>query len=269
MRRRRPRLGLAAALTFSLALGNVAVAAPAEDDTLPKDPKARELVLSGNAKFEQQDFEGALEDFEASYKRERHPVTLGAMAQATNKLYGCRKAVPLFRELSRMVEQDSAAYEWAQEAIVYCADKMVEEDDRPPPPEFVETPEDDEDDDVLEPEGETIGADDGEERPWFKDPLAAVLVGVGAIGVGTGVGLLARAGVEEGEPAANYEKFVQQTDRVEKMRIAGAVVAGVGGALLIGGVVRWAVLGARQNARPRASAMMLDRGGGVVFSGRF
>ena len=84
MKRRRGSWLSAMTVCVALASSNTAVAAP-ESENLPSDPKARELLDSGRAKFEAEDYEGALEDWQASYDRERHPMTLGALAQATTR----------------------------------------------------------------------------------------------------------------------------------------------------------------------------------------
>ena len=141
-----------------------------------------------------------------------------------------------------------------------------EETEPVPPPVFETDPDPDTD---PEPDTTETGPPPPDVKPWYKDPLGGVLVGLGGVAVGAGVGLVVGASVEKGKNAANYEEFVERNSRVKKMQIAGAITAGVGGALLIGGVVRWSILGARQNARMRSSAMVLQGGGGVVFSGRF
>jgi uncharacterized protein (DUF2062 family) len=53
------------------------------------------------------------------------------------------------------------------------------------------------------------------------------------------------------------------------MTIAGGVVLGVGGALLVGGAIRWAVLGVRQRRRTSAGPLLHPRSVGLAISGRF
>jgi hypothetical protein len=130
--------------------------------------------------------------------------------------------------------------------------------DEPPPP------------DVAPPVDEPPR--DRTQRPWHRDPLGGVLVGVGLATAAAGAGVLAAAQVQSGQQAPTYGMFANQSDRIDSMRIAGGVVLGVGAALLIGGVVRWAVLGARQKRRGpgrTASSRSAPPGPAFGLGGRF
>jgi hypothetical protein len=220
-------------------------------------------------KFDAGDFEGAQRDFEASFEKENNPLSLWGWAQATNKVDGCHKSVKLYRQFSKMVDEGSPAYDVALQAIAECADKLAREEEPPAPPETeFEDEEDTTDADVEEdrsPRSERVRSD----RPWYRDPWGGALVGVGAAATATGIGLLATAAVEQNNPCDTYDCFEQQQARVDRMTIAGGVVVGVGGALLVAGAIRWGVLGARQRGRTSAGPLLHPRTVGVSIAGRF
>ena len=256
-------------MTSAVTLAAVlAMAGPAADDG-PSDAAARELYASGHDKFKQGDHEGAMNDFQASYDLEANPLSLYGLAQATNKALGCRKAVKHYRLFSKMVDERSQAYDVALQAIAECADKMAqeaeEEETDEVPVEPVPAP------DHGEGTPPDTAKDEGPppDKPWHRDALGGTLVGVGLAGTATGIGLLAASYVDENNPCGTYGCFDEQLARVNRVRIAGAVVTGVGGALLIGGVVRWVVVARKQRRSASVVPAVGPRFTGVTVSGRF
>ncbi len=206
--------------------------------------------------------------YRSSFELEANAVTLWGWAQATRQASGCRDAVPLYQRFTKMVDEGSPAYDVAREAIVDCATEMAEEDETPATVPDVDSGMDTGDDgtDAIEPDTEAPDDDpprDRKQRPWHRDPLGGVLVGVGLGTVAAGAGVLIAAQVQSSQQAPTYGMFAEQSDRIATMRIAGGVVLGVGAALLIGGVVRWAVLGTKQK---RTSALRI---GPTGLAGRF
>jgi hypothetical protein len=244
-------------VAVACAIARPAFAAPA-DDAGPTDAKARARLAAGMEKFDAGQFEEAKREFQASFEREKNPLSLWGWAQATNKVDGCRKSVKLYRDFSEMVDEGSEAYDVALEAIAECADELAHDDASTTPVE---------DDPVVE--DDVVDDSDPPQRPWHRDPLGGVLVGLGAAGTATGIGLLAAAAVERNNPCNRYDCFEVQQQKVDNLTIAGAVVVGVGGALLVGGVVRWAVLGARQRGNASAGPLVHPRSIGISIVGRF
>ena len=232
-----------------LALPATSAAAP-KGDASPKDEQARQLYDEGLEASNEQDWDRAVERFKASFEIEENPLSLFGLAQATRHTAGCRDAVPLYKRFMRMVPEGSQPYDYAREALVDCATEMAEEEDDPDPDEDVDldpiVPPPDADQDPVEDDPPRKKRN-RKDRPWHRDPLGGVLVGVGAATAAAGGTILIVAEVQNNTQAENYELMMQRNDRIKSMRVAGAVVLGVGGALLIGGVVRWAVLGAKQN----------------------
>ena len=90
-------------------------------------------------------------------------------------------------------------------------------------------------------------------KPWYRDPWGDALVGIGVAAAAAGgamVGVAYRdANAADGAP--DDRAFGQELDRAQTLERAGAITLGVGAALLVGGVVRWAVVGAKSNRRAR------------------
>ena len=253
---------MTSAVTLAVVL---ALASPSADDG-PSDSEARKLYASGLDKFNEGDHDGAMNDFQASFDLEANPLSLYGLAQATNKAVGCRKAVKHYRRFSKMVDEGSQAYDVALQAIAECADKMAaeaeEEEEEELPPDPVPVP-DDPPPDTTEDEGPPP------DKPWHRDALGGTLVGVGLAGTVTGIALIAASYVDENNPCGTYGCFDEQLERIDRVRIAGAVVTGVGGALLIGGVVRWVVVARKQRRSASVVPAVGPRFTGVTVSGRF
>ena len=233
-------------MALVLAWPAVSVAAPKGDGSA-KDAQARKLYEEGLQASDEQDWERAVDRFQASFEIEENPASLFGLAQATRHTAGCREAVPLFKRFMRMVPEGSQPYDYAREALVDCATEMAETEGDPDAEEDVElepvAPPPDAQQDPIEDDPPRKRKD----RPWHRDPLGGVLVGVGAVTAATGGTLLIVAEVQNNQDVDEYGLLEERLERIKAMRIAGGVVLGVGGALLIGGVVRWAVLGAKQN----------------------
>lgn len=246
----------------------------------PKDPKALEHAVEGNKKFTEGDFEGAREAFEKGYKIEPDPVFLYGMGQALNQLGDCKGAIRKYKKVEESPVADAELRQLSQAAIYACADKLASEDGDPPPP--VDDPVDDpieddpiEDDPVGDPIDDPVTDDNRSKgKKWYLDPLGDSLVAVGLAGTGAGVGLLVAAQLEQDKEAASYEEFDERQRKVRNFRIGGGVAAGVGGALLIGGIVRWVLVGTRQPKDSAAAAARVNviydgRTAGLGLSGRF
>lgn len=254
---------LSLGVALLLSAPTVAAAAPAF-----KDREAQALYDQGIERFDVGDFEGALQELDASLAVERSTAALYAKAQSLNKLERCREAVPIYNEVLATVPEDSAAYGAVKDALVTCAEKLALEDDPVAP---VSEPEPEED------VGAADLADEVDQQPakprkaWYTDPYAPIFIGVGAVGVGLGGYYLSEASKEDARQPGQYDEFAAKGERVRRLQIQGGVILGVGGALLLTGVIRYAVLGARDRKANAAAVAPAwgHRWAGVSFSGRF
>ena len=267
------------ALGCALALAPVPVlAAPAAK---PTQPEAQQLLQEGVAAYEAGEYGEAIEKLQEGYEIEPALAFLYTWAQAERQRGDCKAAIKLYQQIVDSEHETLTRY--ANAGIVECARVLAEEDEEPdePVPSTLE-------DEPAEVEDEPLPIEEGESEPapatrkdrsWYQDPLAASLVAVGVVGVGVGTGLLVKAEIDAkrnenqepdpGDDTLDYGEFSARADRIETFRIAGGVVAGVGGALLIGGAVRWAVLGVREKRNTNVAVTWGRDFTGLTLSGRF
>jgi hypothetical protein len=69
--------------------------------------------------------------------------------------------------------------------------------------------------------------------------------------------------------AASVGDYNDESDRAVTFRNAGAGVLSVGGALLVAGIIRYAVVAKKNKANATASVWTAPGAGGVMLSGRF
>jgi hypothetical protein len=77
-----------------------------------------------------------------------------------------------------------------------------------------------------------------------RDVAGGLLVGLGAAGLGAGGALLISAELRARQATMDLSAF-RAASAVEDQRLGGYLSIAIGGALVIGGVVRYAVLAAR------------------------
>ena len=252
---------------LAMALVMPAAAAPPK----PKDAKVFYNDAGAAEIYTEQDYDGSVAEAEAGYKIEEHESLLFIWAQAERQRHNCIEAVELFNafiattkdedmkqnaltakakcaeelaEIARKAEEDAAA---AAEAA--AEEEAAEEADVPPPPP---------------------------PRPWYRDPVGDVLVGVGGAGILAGGSLLIAAAILDPAKAPIYEDFAARQVLQPKLLLAGGITAGVGVVIAAAGGVRWGLV-ARKNKRDAAATQARMRVGpwvdgrraGVVLSGRF
>ena len=90
-------------------------------------------------------------------------------------------------------------------------------------------------------------------RPWHRDPLAIGLVTSGAVVLAVGFGLFGRAFVEhrEAKRTLDHAEFDRRVRRARVLSPIGIAGISLGAALVVGGVVRWAVVRRRAKAADR------------------
>jgi tetratricopeptide (TPR) repeat protein len=249
---------------FTIACGLGLSATPAQ--ALPTDPEAKAHLEKGTELFKAGEFDAAIEQYKQGYEKQEDPVFLYAWAQAELRQEHCAAAVKLYRKYLETNPPEMSA-EAARQGILECADKLAA-DDTPAP--------------VDEPATDPVGDDtapiddtppDDEKPRRAKKPVDAVaisLTAVGVAGVGAGIGVLAAGLVEKKKASETYGEFDDRQARARTMTIAGSVVLGVGAAVLVGGIVRFAIVGSRaKKQNSSVSALLSPNTAGVVFSGRF
>lgn len=137
----------------------------------------------------------------------------------------------------------------------------------PPPEPTVVAP----DEPAVEP-GPSI-EDEPPPRSWRRDPAGIALVSTGASLLGAGIGLMVAAEVHDAtaRDQPSHDEFLQRIDTAATEQLVGIVALGVGGAVAVGGVIRFAVVARRSGSsrRARVTAWGGRSGAGVGVVGRF
>jgi tetratricopeptide (TPR) repeat protein len=232
-----------------LALAAVLLAAaPADEATV--------LVEQARTHWEREEFVEAADAFERAHALDPKPDYLFARAQALRFGGRCEDAIAVYLHFietgppeDEVVEAKLRMAECQQtiadDATAADAEQPADPAPAVPPPTPPPAPVDDR----IAPE----------RRPR-SDPAGGALVGTGAVLVAVGVGLVAGASqVAAGsDDAATERDYGDSFTRANQLSAVGISLAAVGGALLIGGIIRYAVL-AKKRRRARTAA----RHGGI------
>ncbi|MEM7154385.1 MAG: hypothetical protein AAF799_16180 [Myxococcota bacterium] len=263
---------VAATLRLGLAGVVLALAWSPSARAEPKDPVAREFLEKGQAAVARDDYGAAADFYQKALEIEREPKALYLLGQVEFLRKDCRASVSYFKQV-REFDVGSEVESAMQPYLVECAERMAAEPVPAPTEEPVEEPA--EESVVEEPadEPEPAAEDDLRDGPvrWYRDPLGDTLVGVGAAAAAAGGSLLVVAQLQQ-NGATTYGGLEDRVDGIGRMRIAGGATLGVGGALLIGGIVRWAVVSRRAKAQDRTAHIAPIYDGtltGVTVGGRF
>jgi tetratricopeptide (TPR) repeat protein len=107
-------------------------------------------------------------------------------------------------------------------------------------------------------------------RPWYKDPVALGLGGVGVVATGVGIGLLISAKSLDSDSKAATNDYGRTLDLRNKARLRGnigGVTAAVGVGALIGAAV-WVVIH-RNASEHTVTGWLAPDGGGLAVAGGF
>jgi tetratricopeptide (TPR) repeat protein len=253
-------------IASSLAL-SAALTAFAPADAM--DPEARERFTRGLEQYQSKEYASAVKEFRVAYALDPRAEILFAWAQA-ERLYGrCSRATKLYRRFltSKPSDQQAGA---ARQGVDRCRDQAdtapTDPDDREPE---LATPEPEP---APEPPPEPVVADTPDPPPPPRrrvDPAGVALLTTGVVLGGVGGGLLgAGAGKARGlDDATNYDAYGDRAADVRTLRIAGGVLAGVGGALILAGIIKLVVH--RRASRRDLSVWTNPEGAGVVMRLRF
>lgn len=82
---------------------------------------------------------------------------------------------------------------------------------------------------------------------------------------------VARSNAKSANEAPNYPAYLHEREKATSLRNAGAAVLGIGGALLIGDVIRYSTLAAKQRktAKTALAPQVGPTSAGLVWVGRF
>ncbi len=256
-RRQEVKLGLAALLAIVLASPLAGA--------VPKDGKARAAFDQGIAAYQKSDWAAAAEAFAKSYAIEADVETLFAWAQAERQQDHCDKAIELYNKLleGKLPEENKQV---VTEKLGECKKIVAARTPEPLPETQPSEPE-------ARPLPEVRPPDKGPEgKSRWKDPLGGVLVGTGVVGLAVGGYFLSVAKGADSDAKAlakmggTYSEVEDLNDKAESKGRIGVIAAIAGGALIVGGVVRYAT---RSTKTTTVTGWLAPDGGGIAALGRF
>lgn len=203
-------------------------AAPSETDPAVR---AGELFRSG-------EFEQAAAAFAEAYARTGDPALLFGRAQALRRAGSCSAAIEVFEQFID-TSPPAADVQAARDVIEACRSILAEEAPEPEP-------------DATEPEPTSEPTPPPRPR-WHRDVAGGVLLGSGLAVAVTGAALYGTAFTRAGDPPAGPMQSEQAYEARERsIRTLAATGGGLllgGTALLVGSVVRYAIVARRDRAR--------------------
>ena len=214
------------------------------------------------------DLATALKEFEAAYADAPRPDLLYAIGRLHVARGNCTDAVWYFQRFLA-TEPGPKATDSATAEIKKCEDTIAAERAAQPP--APESP-------PAEPEPATTVVEppppiaDGR-SPFYRDLLGNALVGGGVLAGVVGIVLYGQAlSAQCGDPVCtgiDYDDFLEQRDRADRLRTNAIIAGGIGGALIIGGVLRYALRDSSPSRRVDVGVAPAGGGGAVVVGGRF
>ena len=188
----------------------------------------------------------AAEAFAVEYKETGDPALLFGRAQALRRAGNCGAAIDVFEEFIA-TEPPAPDVEAARDVIDECKDVLGVQEVEPAPAPASAPPSDE--------------SPPPPRRRWYADPLGGALAGIGLAVTATGAGLygasFSLARDDEGESESEHR---ERRTRVRRFAAAGITLLATGGALLIGGIVRYAVV-ARAEGSPGQARVSAGPGG--------
>lgn len=210
---------------------------------------AKTHLDAGIAAYRASDFETASRELEAAYGLDPDPKTLYAWAQARRQGGHCDLAVPLYEKYIALApgEANVAA---ARTGISMC------EQATPPPVENK----------PAAPPPTPTSPEPAEPSRWYEDTLGDTLAVTGVVGIGVGVTfmVLAKSSEDAANAATERDQFVDSLGQATLRWRVGFACAGVGAALVISGIVRYAT---RSTEPAHVAFTLTNRSIGIV--GRF
>lgn len=231
------------ALCLCVAPRAPAWAAPAADEA----EYVRDVVGRAAAHVEAGRYDQALAVLDEAERERPLPVFVYVRATVEERRGDCERAIGLYRDfLAHEVPEADA--EDARRGQARCRRELGL-----PPEDAPAGQQPGGDEPRTDDRGTGIDRGDVEPPPrrWYADPLGGVLAGVGVVGLGVGVGLFAagRADARAADEAADLQTFDDRAQRAVRLDRAGIATMAVGGALLVAGAVRYAVVGTRERRR--------------------
>ena len=246
----------------ALAIAALLAATPAF--AAPKGKAAKAAFDRGVAAYTKGDFAGASEALGQSYKLEPDVETLFAWAQAERQQNNCENAIDLYNKLldtDMPAENKDAVRTKLEECKAIIAAKTGVLDKPVDPPEQAPQREEPPPEEPPKPAGKT---------PWWKDPIGDALTIGGVVALGVGGYFLWSGKQAEDKSFENEAQFEKNQDKAESHGKIGVILTVTGGALVVGGIIRYVTRDSGGDSKESAvTGWVTADGGGVAAFGRF
>ena len=217
---------------------------------------AREHFAAAKDAFDRDDYAAAIPELKAAYAIEPNPMLLYSWAQAERLNGDCKRAIELYGRFID-TEPSEESKQLAEVNILECEAELGDGPPPPPPPANADdlTDGDDEatatDDDEHDDDAQDEDPPDDKPMTWKRDWVGWTLTSLGLVTVGTGgiVFALGRRQAVEAPDASTESAYLLEADASRRKQRAGGIVAAVGGGVLVIGIIRLIVVGAREQRR--------------------
>lgn len=253
----------------------------------PKDPRAAERLKQGNRQYRLRDFQTAIAEYKAGAAIEEAGVFWYNLGQSYRQLGNYDEALWYYQRFLDRAKPTGAL----RDNVVDFIQKMNAEREKAarqqPPTEAggddanAPTRGDTSADtkqtsapttaSAAEQDDSDVEATLDRHPAWYADRIGWAITGAGVVGVGVGVGLLvSSSGLSDDAQNATTElERADLHERADSRRRLGFVVAGVGAAVAVGGIVKLVLVPDRGETAPVVSAAPTPGGLALTLSGRF
>lgn len=229
----------------------------------PSRAEIREMVTRAEAAYKAKEWDVASRAFADVHAIDPKPDYLFARAQAERFAGRCNVAVKLWDSYIAAETSPDSVRE-AKALRAYCEPVAI---GTTAPPTTAN---------ASSPNADGGPAPKPNRTPWYRDPAGGVLVATGGVStvIGASVLGLALSRDRKASSADTEGGYVDEKDSARTPHRAGIVVLSVGGALLIAGVVRWAIIASRSRGdarghgrigQPRVGRVTFGLGAGLSF----
>ena len=206
---------------------------PAEGEATEPEPQ-RAPAERAAEHFGKGEFLEAAAAFEEAFAETGDPAFVFGRAQALRRAGNCAAAIDELERFIALAPPQSDIDE-AEKVIASCRRVLgIESSTADPAPSVQPQP--------AEPPPPVP------KRPWHRDPAGAALLGSGLVFAAIGGGLLGGSFARARDRDETESAWESRGRNVRVLSTAGIVLLGTGGALVIAGVIRWAILARRARA---------------------